>query len=127
EGLARAGGGEDQGGVAAPDGRPALALGACGPLERRLEPLGDRGVEPVRHRDCGVPVCLMWPGRIRVIIGDHSYGSGLMASTGDARFDWNDPLRLAAQLTEEERMVRDTARAYCQERLAPRALEMFRH
>ncbi|MGE3888266.1 MAG: acyl-CoA dehydrogenase [Vicinamibacterales bacterium] len=50
-----------------------------------------------------------------------------MASTGDARFDWNDPLRLDAQLTEEERMVRDTARAYCQERLAPRALEMFRH
>ncbi|MCC7177831.1 MAG: acyl-CoA dehydrogenase [Acidobacteria bacterium] len=50
-----------------------------------------------------------------------------MASTGDARFDWNDPLRLDGQLTEEERMVRDTARAYCQERLAPRALEMFRH
>jgi glutaryl-CoA dehydrogenase len=50
-----------------------------------------------------------------------------MASTGDAEFDWNDPLRLDDQLTEEERMVRDTARAYCQERLAPRVLEMFRH
>jgi glutaryl-CoA dehydrogenase len=42
------------------------------------------------------------------------------------RFDWTDPLRLDAQLTEEERMVRETARAYAQERLAPRALEMFR-
>ena len=42
------------------------------------------------------------------------------------RFDWTDPLLLDAQLTEEERMVRETARAYAQERLAPRALEMFR-
>jgi glutaryl-CoA dehydrogenase len=43
------------------------------------------------------------------------------------RFDWSDPLLLDAQLTEEERMVRETARAYCQERLAPRVLEAFRH
>jgi glutaryl-CoA dehydrogenase len=43
-----------------------------------------------------------------------------------ARFDWTDPLALEAQLAEEERMVRETARAYAQERLAPRALEMFR-
>jgi len=42
------------------------------------------------------------------------------------RFDWSDPLLLDAQLTEEERMVRETARAYAQERLAPRVLEMFR-
>ena len=42
------------------------------------------------------------------------------------RFDWTDPLLLDEQLTEEERMVRETARAYAQERLAPRALEMFR-
>jgi len=43
------------------------------------------------------------------------------------RFDWSDPLLLDAQLSEEERMVRETARAYCQERLAPRVLEAFRH
>jgi len=48
-----------------------------------------------------------------------------MAQT-DARFNWSDPLLLDQQLTAEERMVRDTARAYCQEKLAPRALEMFR-
>ncbi|MGE0815377.1 MAG: acyl-CoA dehydrogenase [Vicinamibacterales bacterium] len=49
-----------------------------------------------------------------------------MAKTS-ARFTWNDPLLLDQQLTDEERMVRDTARQYCQEKLAPRALEMFRH
>ena len=45
----------------------------------------------------------------------------------ETRFTWNDPLLLEHQLTDEERMVRDTARAYCQDRLAPRVLEMFRH
>ena len=43
------------------------------------------------------------------------------------RFDWSDPLLLEQQLTHDERMVRDTARAYCQDKLAPRVLEMFRH
>ena len=42
-------------------------------------------------------------------------------------FQWEDPLLLADQLTEEERMVRDTARAYCQEKLMPRVLEAHRH
>jgi glutaryl-CoA dehydrogenase len=42
-------------------------------------------------------------------------------------FDWADPFRLAEQLTDEERMVQDTARAYAQGRLAPRVLEAFRH
>jgi len=50
-----------------------------------------------------------------------------MATQTSARFDWNDPLRLDAQLSAEERMVRETARAYCQDRLAPRVLEMFRN
>ncbi len=45
----------------------------------------------------------------------------------DARFNWRDPLLLEQQLTDEERMVRDAARAYCQEKLAPRVLEAFRH
>ena len=42
-------------------------------------------------------------------------------------FNWSDPLLLDQQLTHEERMVRDTARAYCQDKLAPRVLDMFRH
>jgi glutaryl-CoA dehydrogenase len=44
-----------------------------------------------------------------------------------ARFVWDDPLLLDDQLTEEERMVRDAARAYCQDKLAARVLEAFRH
>ena len=42
-------------------------------------------------------------------------------------FRWDDPLLLEDQLTEEERMVRDSARAYCQEKLMPRILEANRH
>jgi len=44
-----------------------------------------------------------------------------------ASFHWQDPLLLDAQLTEEERMVRDAAAAYAQDKLAPRVLEAFRH
>ena len=40
----------------------------------------------------------------------------------DAAFDWEDPLDLEGELTEEERMVRDTARGYAQEKLFPRVL-----
>jgi glutaryl-CoA dehydrogenase len=42
-------------------------------------------------------------------------------------FQWEDPLLLEDQLTEEERMVRDSARAYCQEKLLPRVTEAHRH
>lgn len=42
-------------------------------------------------------------------------------------FHWQDPLLLDAQLTEDERMVRDAAHAYAQDKLAPRVLEAFRH
>jgi glutaryl-CoA dehydrogenase len=44
-----------------------------------------------------------------------------------ASFHRDDPLLLDAQLTEEERMIRDAAASYCQERLAPRVLDAFRH
>ena len=44
-----------------------------------------------------------------------------------AAFNWEDPLLLDRQLTEEERMVRDAAAAYCQDKLATRVLESFRH
>ena len=36
------------------------------------------------------------------------------------KFQWDDPLLIEAQLTDEERMIRDTARQYAQEKLAPR-------
>lgn len=47
-----------------------------------------------------------------------------MSSTA---FHWEDPLLLDRQLNEDERMVRDAAAAYCQEKLMPRVLEAFRH
>jgi glutaryl-CoA dehydrogenase len=50
-----------------------------------------------------------------------------MAKTSETRFNWSDPLLLEQQLTHEEQMVRDTARAYAQDKLMPRVLEMFRH
>ena len=40
----------------------------------------------------------------------------------DAAFKWDDPLDLEGELTEEERMVRDTARDYAQDKLFPRVL-----
>jgi glutaryl-CoA dehydrogenase len=44
----------------------------------------------------------------------------------DAAFKWDDPLDLEDELTEEERMVRDTARAYAQEKLFPRVITLNR-
>jgi glutaryl-CoA dehydrogenase len=44
----------------------------------------------------------------------------------EANFDWQDPLDLEGELTEEERMVRDTARGYAQDKLAPRVLTAYR-
>jgi len=42
------------------------------------------------------------------------------------RFDWEDPFRLDDQMTEEERMLRDGARAYAQEKLQPRVTKAYR-
>ena len=46
---------------------------------------------------------------------------------GMGRFDWADPLLLDDQLTEEERLVRDTARGYARDHLLPRIVEAFAH
>ena len=43
-----------------------------------------------------------------------------------ATFDWADPMFFNEQLSEEERLIRDTARDYCQENLMPRVLEANR-
>ena len=42
------------------------------------------------------------------------------------RFDWEDPFRLEEQLTEEERMLRDAARSFAQEKLQPRVVAAYR-
>jgi glutaryl-CoA dehydrogenase len=48
-----------------------------------------------------------------------------MAEAAIGRFDWEDAFGLDAQLSDEERLVRDTARGYAQERLQPRVTEAF--
>ena len=50
-----------------------------------------------------------------------------LASEHKAKFVWDDPLLLDEQLREEERLVRETARAYAQEKLLPRVTNAFRH
>ncbi len=42
-------------------------------------------------------------------------------------FNWQDPFLLDQQLTQDERMVREAAAAYCQDKLAPRVLNAFRN
>ena len=43
-----------------------------------------------------------------------------------SRFDWEDAFRLEDQLTEDERMLRDAARTYAQDKLQPRVIEAYR-
>jgi glutaryl-CoA dehydrogenase len=50
-----------------------------------------------------------------------------MATKAKASFHWDDPLLLDRQLTDDERAVREAARAYAQDRLLPRVTEAFRH
>ena len=42
-------------------------------------------------------------------------------------FHWDDPFLLQQQLSEDERMIEEAARAYCQDKLLPRVTEAFRH
>jgi glutaryl-CoA dehydrogenase len=50
-----------------------------------------------------------------------------IAKSKPAKFNWDDPFLLEDQLTEEERMIRDTARAYCEDKLMPRIIEANRN
>ena len=51
---------------------------------------------------------------------------GKTANPGKPAFDWQDPLLLEGELSEEERLVRDAARNYAQGKLMPRVLKAFR-
>lgn len=48
------------------------------------------------------------------------------ASPSKVSFSWSDPLLLEASLSEDERMIMESARSYCSERLMPRILEANR-
>src|SRR5450755_4362930 len=51
---------------------------------------------------------------------------GMPKMLKDAAFTWEDPLDLEGQLTEDERMVRDTTRGFAQDYLMPRIVEAYR-
>ncbi|MGV2979295.1 acyl-CoA dehydrogenase [Camelimonas sp. ID_303_24] len=50
-----------------------------------------------------------------------------MAGTSGAAFNWEDPFLLDGLLTDDERMIRDSARAYAQEQLLPRVIDAYAH
>lgn len=69
--------------------------------------------------------------RIRGAVGRPGFStmaSETAAMSGTApKFDWTDALRLSDQLTEEETMIYDSAKSYCQDKLMPRVLEANRN
>ena len=57
---------------------------------------------------------------------DHAKATGNPSKApSKAAFQWDDPFHFEDQLTEEERMIRDTAREFAQDKLAPRVTEAF--
>ena len=56
-----------------------------------------------------------------------SSGQASHAASAEASFDWQDPLHLNAQLSDEERLTSDAARSFCQTKLMPRILHAHRH
>merc|ERR1712070_82573 len=59
-------------------------------------------------------------------LGRRSFGS-TAAPRAMVPFDWTDALNLESVLTEDERMVRDTARNFCQNELQPGIVKAWRH
>lgn len=53
--------------------------------------------------------------------------ASLIRRAHTSTFDWEDPLLLREQLSEEEIAIAKTARDYCQERLLPRVTGILRH
>jgi glutaryl-CoA dehydrogenase len=50
-----------------------------------------------------------------------------MSRPGFSAFNWQDPLLLDQQISDDERAVRDAAQSYCEKKLAPRVLNAFGH
>ena len=50
-----------------------------------------------------------------------------LVRTPSPRFEWDDPFLLEDQLSDDERMIRDAARAYAQEKLLPRVVEAYQN
>jgi glutaryl-CoA dehydrogenase len=57
----------------------------------------------------------------------YSQESSMSVRSDDVQFNWQDPFLMEEQLSEEERMVRDTARQYAQNKLLPRVKNAYRN
>lgn len=53
-------------------------------------------------------------------------GNSDAGAQASPRFSWEDPFLLEDQLTDDERMIREAARSFAQERLLPRVIEDYR-
>lgn len=60
------------------------------------------------------------------LIPNRALAEGIRNASTGQKFDWKDPLLLEEALNEEERMIRDQFRAYCQESLMPRVKQAYR-
>src|SRR5688572_11100998 len=126
-GLPRA----DEGGLQGPAREPERRRHRHRPPARLLRrpPRAD-GVAPAEGNGeqirCRVAVHRRRPGARRDP-GEREVMNAPEKPRAKAKFVWEDPLLLEEQLSEDERMVRDAARKYCQDKLAPRVLEAFRN
>lgn len=65
------------------------------------------------------------------VVGQRTANSNIQWSgkkyASTVQFDWTDAFNLESQLTEEEILMRDQVKSYCQQKLMPRILEANRH
>ncbi|XP_046406454.1 glutaryl-CoA dehydrogenase, mitochondrial isoform X2 [Ischnura elegans] len=62
----------------------------------------------------------------KCVLPGHIWSQSTRNKSSAAQFSWEDPLILEAQITQDEAIVRDTFRTYCQEQLMPRVLKANR-
>jgi glutaryl-CoA dehydrogenase len=78
------------------------------------------------HEIIGASPTSRQPGRTGLVPRRRLHDTEHETTMQKAAFRWDDPFLLDDQLSEDERMVQDAARAYCQEKLMPRVLEATR-
>src|SRR5262245_36430223 len=98
-------------------------LATAGPALRPWLELGGLGGGAARANSVGMP----FPSGTREMPMTSALPRAAESKPGKPEFQWDDPLLLDAQLAEDERLIRDTTRQYCQDKLMGRVLEAFRH
>src|ERR1700685_4592417 len=91
------------------------------PLDRKRR---YRSAMPASYKECPMTQKAATPRP--AANGAETKGAATPEAPGAAGYDWQDPLALESELTQDERMVQATARGYAQDRLFPRVLTAFR-